>query len=93
MSETAKTMEWLGLGGVLEIPDGWCVVRADFDVAEPFINIMCMSGACEEKKLLIPKALAYYLGTHFCGSNVMRDLIREHAQREIQNVIKDALGL
>ena len=89
----SKNIEWQNKGGTLIIPDNYFVYHADFDSDEPFITICESSGGGEETKLLIPKALAYYLSTHFCGSNTMHDLITENAKREVQNVIKDALGL
>lgn len=47
----------------------------------------------EEKTLLVPKSLAYYLSIHFCGSDVMRETIQKHTQRKIADAIKRALGL
>ena len=47
----------------------------------------------QEKTLSVPKPLAYYLGTHFCGSNVMHELIEEDTRRDIKQAIVTALGL
>jgi hypothetical protein len=46
-----------------------------------------------EKKVLIPKSLAYYLRTHWCGSYKMNNIIEEHGKSLIREQIKDALGL
>ena len=58
------------------------VSGADFDVEEPYITV-CEDLTGDEYKLLVPKSLAYYLSTHFCGSNVMRELIQEHTRADI----------
>jgi len=42
--------------------------------------------------MLIPKALAYYLGTHFCGSQVMYENIADTKQA-VRHVIREALGI
>lgn len=92
MATTAKKLEWQTIGGTLEIPDKWFVCECNFDVDEPYIEIS--NQECNKtKKLLIPKALAYYLSTHHCGSWHMREVIRDGAKREIQNAIKRALGM
>lgn len=82
------------LGGSLSIPDGWCVCRADFDVEEPYIMIFDSSYQTKgDVKILVPKALAYYLSTHHCGSEKMRNLIKEHAICDVRDTIKDALRM
>ena len=90
----AKTIEWQQQGGSLDIPEGWFVYGADFDSDEPSITI-CNSNSfnSEERKLLVPKSLAYYLSTHNCGSSEMRERIRDNGRREVRETIKEALGL
>lgn len=87
-----KTHDWQELGGAIEIPVGWFVCGAYFDVAEPYVEIS--DKDCSEKKCLpFPKPLAYFLSTHWCGSDCMHELIEDGARREVQNTIKQALGL
>jgi len=90
---TEKKTEWQSIGGSFEIPDGWCVTKVNFDVGEPYVIITEAKTMSDEKRLLIPKSLAYYLSTHFCGSNVMRELIQEHTRHEMRQSIKEILGL
>lgn len=92
-AKTAKTTDWQIQGGEFNIPDGWFVNYANFDVEEPFIQICKESSVDEDKIIHIPKALAYYLSTHFCGSEYMKELIEEHAVRGLQNNLKNLLGL
>lgn len=89
---TEKVSEWQYAGGTLTIPIGWFVHRVDLDTKEPYLQITS-EDMSQEKTLLIPKPLAYYLGTHFCGSKVMHDLIKENARRDIKHAIVTALGL
>ena len=89
---SAKTFEWQYIGGSLTIPDGWFVNKVDLDCHTPYAKIV-NDETREEKTVLIPKPLAYYLGTHSCGSDVMRANIEDSTRRSIKNTIKDALGL
>ncbi len=85
---------WQHQGGSLEIPDGWVVYSANFDAEEPYIVIFPSSGQNDhENKIMVPKALAYYLSTHYCGSEAMENVLRSRGRMEIQNKIKDALGI
>jgi hypothetical protein len=78
----------------LTIPAGHSVHACDLDTDQPWCEIRPDSGDMEPAtKLRIPWALAYFLRTHFCGSNKMRDLIVDHARRDIANTIGDALGV
>jgi hypothetical protein len=79
-------------GGTLEIPDNYFVSKADFDTDEPHICITSEEDMDNTIKILVPKSLAYYLSTHYCGSKKMHDLIEEHTKTNIRNTIKDALG-
>lgn len=91
--KTFKTIEWQDKGGTLIIPDGWFVYMVDLDCQEPYATICKDDDSDEVATIFIPKALAYYLSTHFCGSEVMRELIVEDTRRSIANVVKGALGL
>lgn len=89
---SAKTHEWQELGGSIEIPVGWFVCGAFFDVDEPYVEISD-KDCSQTVKLPFPKPLAYFLSTHWCGSECMHELIGDGAVRGLQNTIKDALGL
>lgn len=80
---------------VLTIPKGYFVVRCDFDKEEPTITLH-HEYACDcfdEMIVPAPKALAYYLKTHGCGSKIMRNIIENQGKREVRNAIKEALGI
>ena len=92
--KSAKTIDWQQQGGTIEIPDGWFVTSANFDVEEPYIVIASgQYSSDEERTIKVPKAMAYYLSTHHCGSNVMREIIEENTRYDIRNQVKMALGL
>jgi hypothetical protein len=71
---------WQLAGGSLEIPDGWFVQKADFDCDEPYIEI-AEDSSDREKRIQVPKSLAYYLSTHSCGSRRMRSTIEKQCSR------------
>ena len=82
------------VGGVLNIPDGYFVTTVDMDAREPYCKIVNNKSPEEdEKRISIPKSLAYYLTTHFCGSESMRKLIQMHALNECAQNIRKALML
>lgn len=82
-----------------EIPKDHFVVGCDLDAEEPWFEIVHNDAPVQprdergEIRILIPKELALYLNTHWCGSKKMHRTIRENMRREIANAIKDALGL
>lgn len=81
-------------GGKMEIPDGWFVHKVDLDAQVPYCVIMNIDlTKNQEKAINIPPSLAYYLRTHFCGSEKMHNDIFKDGQRNIQNQIKRALGV
>ena len=67
-----------------------------FDAEEPYIEI-ANHDACgdrsQEKKIPVPKALAYYLAIHYNGSKNMRDNIERQAEHRIQSQVCHALGI
>jgi hypothetical protein len=81
-----------GSDQTLVIPSGHFVYRCDFDADEPYLTIV-KDGDFVETKVPVPRALAYYLRTHSCGSHNMRTIIEEHAKRQTLRHIKEALGL
>jgi len=90
---TAKTIEWQSIGGSLTIPDGYCVNMVDLDAEEPFAIIFSEKTFSDEQKIKIPKSLAYYLSTHFCGSRVMKESMEADTRRDLVNSIEDLLGI
>lgn len=74
-----------------KISDGWFVYHAEFEHEEPYIIIANndIVGEKSQKKLLVPKELAYFLTVHWCGTDKLKEIHR----REVQNEIKNALGL
>ena len=82
-------------GGSLSIPDGYFVCHANLDDENPYIMIQTFNNMTNEPeiKLEIPKSLAYYLSTHFCGSNKMREKIEFQTKLNISNTIREVLLL
>ena len=82
-------------GGILDIPDGWFVNSVDFDDDEPCITICSWEFDDDNDcvTMLVPKSLAYYLSTHFCGSEKMRKIYIEQGKDEIRNYIKRTLKI
>ena len=76
----------------MEIPDGHFVHRVDLDAEEPYCEIVPKDDVFADPiTVLLPKALAYYLRTHWCGSQKMHDPIEGDSRREIRNGIKELL--
>lgn len=78
---------------VLTIPKGWFVSGCYFDKDPPTCRISKEDDVLEERTLLIPPALAYYLSTHFCGSYKMQKIYKDQAVRELQCKFRDLLGV
>ncbi len=77
----------------LTIPANHFVHMVDFDADQPFLKISPVSNVCgAEIGLKVPKALAYYLSTHHCGSMKMRENYKKDARNDIKNTIFHALG-
>ena len=82
------------IGGELAIPSGHCVVGCDLDAEEPYCEIVPEKNyTAKRKRLAIPKSLAYYLSTHFCGSERMRANIANQATEAAKSKIREALGI
>ena len=77
----------------LIIPKGYFVCKCDLDDNPPTCKIASETNFLEEKVLIVPLALAYYLKTHFCGSYKMRNLIENQTRRALQNEFKELLGI
>jgi len=77
---------------ILQIEDGWFVYGADFDCDEPYI-VLANNDTNEEKRVNVPEQLAYYLRTHWCGSQRMHDLIYDKGVNSTRYKIKEALGI
>lgn len=76
----------------MTIPAGWFAYEANFDSEEPYI-IIANDEDSREEKILIPKSLAYYLRTHWCGSKKMHDLIEKNTIQAMQNKLKNLMGI
>lgn len=75
------------------IPAGWFVYSVCLDAEEPYCIICNSKDVNEEEKIKVPKSLAYYLSTHFCGSQKMHDKLIEDGKRLLRNQIKNILGV
>jgi hypothetical protein len=76
----------------MEIGEDWFCYGADFDSDEPHIILAHKDGGEEEKRMPVPKQLAYYLRTHWCGSQIMHDLITKNAKKSVTDGIREILG-
>lgn len=81
------------VGGTMVIPDGYFVYEVNFDAEEPYCILHNMDLILDKEpiKVVIPKSLAYYVTTHFCGSESMEKALKNDAIHECKNKIKDAL--
>ena len=70
------------------LPAGYFVTSVDLDHDEPYCMLQSpVNGGMMHRD--IPKALAYYLTTHFCGSNKMMDAYKRQGRNEIRSKLKD----
>jgi hypothetical protein len=72
--------------------DGWFCDNLNVDCEQPYI-LIGNNNMTQEVKILIPEIIAYFLREHWCGSKKMNDTIEGHAIRNVQNKIKEALGI
>ena len=75
------------------IKDGWFCYGADFDCKEPHFIIANKNVMADEVKVPVPESVAYYLKTHWCGSQQMHDTIEEGAIRGMRHKLKEILGI
>lgn len=75
----------------LTVPADHFVTGCDFDAEEPYLKICAndSTGYDKEKKIPIPSAMAYYLRTHWCGSDKMHDLIESGAVSRARQELED----
>lgn len=73
------------------IEDDWFCYKVDLDNKKPYA-ILCHKETGEEEKILIPQKLAYYFKTHWCGSEEIYKKIKNDANEEMQNKLKELLG-
>lgn len=71
------------------------VGAVDLDCEEPYCDVYLNDHSIDDKpmKFKIPKPLAYYQRTHFCGSEEAYENMLEMGRREVRNKIKDALNI
>jgi len=78
----------------ITIPAGHFVYKVDLDCDVPYCRLCRESDYTDlDANIVIPKALAYYLRTHYCGSERMHNSLKEDGIRLCQNKIKEALGI
>jgi hypothetical protein len=79
----------------MEIPNSYFVYGCDLDAKEPYCIICPVDsyGFEDEIKVLIPKQLASYLTTSWCGSQKMHDNIVDDVKNDIKNGLFNLLGL
>jgi len=66
--------------------------KVDFDAEKPYI-VLGNNDMTEEIRVLIPETMAYYLRTHWCGSQKMHDGIENNTRIDVRNAVKKALGI
>ena len=79
-------------GGTLEIPEGYFVSSVNLDVEEPYCIIVKEDCQESERKISIPKALAYYLTTHHNGSQIFRGALLKQGRNSLRGKINDLLS-
>lgn len=76
---------------ILKIPEGYSIYHMRADVDKPFITFITPEN--EEIRMDMPKQIAYYLTTHFCGSDKMRKNNIEMGREQVRNEIRNILGI
>jgi len=71
------------------IPANHFVSGCDLDVEQPFCTLSPLNPPYENKKVLIPKALAHFLMTHWCGSEKLQKSIEDRAIRLRKHEIEE----
>ena len=74
------------------IDENWFCCGANFDDEKPYITVYNNEDNSEEK-IPIPEQLAYYLRTHWCGSEIMHKRIVKSTKETIREELKNILGL
>lgn len=74
---------WVNVPESVTIPRGHYVHKCDFDLAEPEVLAVSTDVEPKEAKLKCPRALAYYLSTQDCGSDMMRAEQARDAYKEM----------
>ena len=77
----------------MTIPKDYFVCGCDLDANPPICKIATDIDILQEKEILIPPALAYYLTTHFCGSWKMKENYEERAKFNLRREIKKLLDI
>lgn len=75
----------------ITIPKDYYVTMVDFDSQQPFVNVV-KDGEKGIKKISVPKALAFFLSNN-SGSRKMTEKLRDEGVKQIQNGMKELLGL
>jgi hypothetical protein len=75
----------------IDIPDSLQIYAMEADGDNPHITFI--DEDFSEIKIDMPKQLAYYLTTHFCGSTKMRRNLIDKGAGETRAAIREALGI
>ena len=76
-----------------EMPKHYFVCGLDVEDANPPYLLAADSAISDEEKFELPEALAYYLRTHWGGTESMRKENAAAVRRNLQNKIKELLGI
>lgn len=92
--KTNAIEDWQYVGGVIDIPDGYFVVRMDCDCAEPYIAISHkdFTDPFEEIIIPVPRSLAYFLSMHGFASKRARSMVFNDGVRRCQQTLRAAIG-
>jgi hypothetical protein len=77
----------------MQIDEDYYCYNVNLDCDDPFATLCHKDDCAIEETIKIPHQLAYYLTTHWCGSQKMHDLIEKNAIRSIQSKLKEILGV
>lgn len=88
---TSRNYTWQDCGGSMTIPEGWFIIKVDCDVDPPYCMISSSKVNETDRKVFIPRPLAYYLSHHFCGSEKMLKVIQDGVRYDVRNTLKRAL--
>ena len=78
---------------IADLPIDWVVYEVNLDDEKPYLMAFKDLVGMDLEMFLIPKNLAYYLTTHFCGSKKMHEAIVTQTRVEIGHSFQKILGM
>ena len=75
-----------------EMPEDFFIINLNVEADRPYL-FAAETAISEEIKFEVPEALAYYLRTHWGGTDTMRKNREESHRRKFQNEVKELLGI